>query len=87
VPERQRAAPEREEGLLVVGVTSGSPAANAGVLVGDIIIALDGHLVASPEDLFDLLQGDRVGRSVPIRILRGGQTIDVPIVVGEWPPQ
>jgi S1-C subfamily serine protease len=87
VPERQRAAPEREEGLLVVGVTSGSPAANAGVLVGDIIIALDGHLVASPEDLFDLLQGDRVGRSVPIRILRGGQTIDVTIVVGERPPQ
>jgi S1-C subfamily serine protease len=87
LPESQRVAPEHGEALLVVGVTSGSPAATAGILVGDIVVALDNHPVESPEDLFDLLHGDRVGRSVPLRILRGGQTIDVPIVVGERPPQ
>ncbi len=87
LPENQRAVPDREGALLVVGVTSGSPAASAGILVGDIVIALDGHPVESPEDLFDLLHGDRVGRSVPLRILRGGQTLDVAIVVGERPPQ
>src|SRR5438034_6201099 len=52
------------EALLVVSVTSGSPAAEAGVLIGDIILEFDGHPVASPEDLLDLLIGDRVGRSV-----------------------
>jgi S1-C subfamily serine protease len=87
LPEGQRAAPDREGALLVVGVTSGSPAASAGILVGDIIVALDGHSVESPEHLFDLLHGDRIGRSVPLRILRGGKTIDVTLVVGERPPQ
>ena len=52
----------REEALLVVGVTAGSPAAAAGVLVGDVILELDGHAIGSPEDLLDLLLGDRVGR-------------------------
>ena len=41
-----------------------SPAARAGVLVGDIIVAFDGQPIESPEDLLDLLAGDRVGRAV-----------------------
>ena len=44
----------REEALLVVGVTGGSPAAAAGVLVGDVLLEFDGHAVASPEELLDL---------------------------------
>ena len=75
----------RDEALLVVGVTSGSPAATAGVLVGDIIVEFDGHPVESPEDLLDLLLGDRVGRSVPVRLLRGGSPIDRTIAVAERP--
>jgi serine protease DegQ len=71
----------REEALLVIGVTAGSPAAKAGILVGDVIVDFDGHAVESPEDLLDLLLGDRVGRAVPVRLLRGGspvaQTVDV----------
>jgi S1-C subfamily serine protease len=75
----------RDEALLVVGVTSGSPAANAGILIGDLIADFDGHPVQSPEDLLDLLIGDRVGRSVPVRVLRGGSPLDVAIAVGERP--
>ena len=65
--------------LLVVGVTSGSPAAAAGVLVGDILVEFDGHPVESPEDLLDLLLGDRVGRSVPLRVLRGGKAMELAV--------
>jgi serine protease DegQ len=75
----------REDALLIVGVTSGSPAAAAGLMVGDIIMLFDGHPVESPEDLLDLLLGDRVGRSVPLRILRGGAAIDVAVTVTERP--
>ncbi len=85
--ESQRQAHGREQGLLVVAVTSGSPAAAAGVLVGDIVLDFDGHAVDSPEELLDLLLGDRVGRSVVMRVLRGGAISDVPIVVGERPSQ
>src|SRR5439155_21375543 len=51
LPENQRGADGREQALLVVGVTSGSPAATAGVLVGDMLLEFDGHPVESPEDL------------------------------------
>jgi serine protease DegQ len=75
----------REDALLIVGVTSGSPAAAAGLMVGDIIMLFDGHPVESPEDLLDLLLGDRVGRSVPLRILRGGAALDVAVTITERP--
>jgi S1-C subfamily serine protease len=81
----QRPGPDRDAALLVMAVTGGSPAARAGVLVGDVIADFDGHPVNAPEDLLDLLLGDRVGRGVPLRIIRGGQPIDVTVEVGERP--
>ena len=83
--EHQQKTHGRDDGLLVVGVTSGSPAAAAGVLVGDIVIDFDGRPVHSPEDLLDLLLGDRVGRSVTLRVLRGGGPVDLAVTVGERP--
>jgi S1-C subfamily serine protease len=85
LPENQRGGDGREQGLLVVGVTSGSPAAAAGVLVGDVLLEFDGHPVESPEDLLDLLVGDRVGRQVTIRARRGGAVVDLTVAVGERP--
>jgi S1-C subfamily serine protease len=84
LPESQRSG-DRTQALLVVAVTDGGPAAQAGVFVGDLISALDGHAVGSPQDLFDLLLGDRVGRAVPVKILRGGTEIELPVTVGERP--
>src|SRR6266540_7202334 len=85
LPEKQRGGDGREQGLLVVGVTDGSPAAAGGALVGDVLIDFDGHRVESPEDLLDLLVGDRVGRQVTLRVLRGGVASDLTLTVGERP--
>jgi S1-C subfamily serine protease len=81
----QRTSVGRDEALLVVGVTSDSAAARAGVLVGDIVVAFDGHPIESPEDLLDLLLGDRVGRQVALQVLRGDRTTDLMVTVGERP--
>ncbi len=85
LPDRQRSESGYEDGLLVIGVTAGSPAAAAGILVGDLVVEFDGHAVHSPEDLLDLLVGDRVNRSVRVKVLRGGSTIDADVTVGERP--
>ena len=85
LPEQQRGALNREDGLLVVAVTSGSPAAAAGLLVGDIVLEFDGRAVHSPEDLLDLLLGDRVGRAVSLRVVRGPAALDLAVTVGERP--
>jgi len=85
LPENQRDADGREHALLVVGVTTGSPAAVAGVLAGDVLLDFDGHAVDSPEDLLDLLAGDRVGRQVTLRVRRGAAVTPVTVTVGERP--
>ena len=60
LPARQRAE-GREGGLLVTGLADRTPAEQAGLLVGDVIVAFDGVAVHEPDDLLTLLRGDRVG--------------------------
>jgi S1-C subfamily serine protease len=81
----QKDAIGRDEALVVVGVPLGSPAASAGLLVGDVLFELDGHAVGSPEHLLDLLAGYRVGREAALRVLRGGTAMDVRVTIGERP--
>ena len=83
--DRQRDAQGKSSGLLVVGVSNDSPADTGGILVGDVIIEFDGHPVESPLDLLDLLQGDRIGRASPIKVLRGGAVTDLAVTVGRRP--
>ena len=69
----------------MIGVTDGSPAAAGGVLVGDLLIDLDGHAVTSTDDLLDLLSSIAVGRPVTVRMLRGAAPVDLTIAIGERP--
>ncbi|MBK5931681.1 S1C family serine protease [Halochromatium salexigens] len=81
------------EGVLVLGVGSGSPAENAGlietrvsptgeVLPGDIIQRVDGHPVSEMEELIQVLEQYQVGDRVTLAILREGRRVDVPIDLG-----
>jgi serine protease Do len=82
LPEGQRAE-GREEAVLVIAVNRDGPAAKAGVLVGDVILALDGQPVTSPDDLVDLLTGDRVGKAATLGLLRGGTATSLAVTIGE----
>jgi serine protease Do len=75
----------RERALLVLAVTPGSPAEAAGLIVGDVLLEFDGHPTESPDDLLDLLTGDRLGRTVVARTLRGGAPREAQIGVVERP--
>jgi S1-C subfamily serine protease len=85
LPDPHRHASGRDTGLLVVNVANDSPAAQAGVIIGDIVLALENHPIESPEDLLDLLMGDRVGRPVTLRLLRGGAVASIGATIGERP--
>jgi S1-C subfamily serine protease len=74
-----------DHGLVVVNVEPGGPAERGGVLLGDILIALDGSPVSDPRDVLAALTPDRVGHSIKARVLRGGQPTEVSITVGERP--
>lgn len=76
---------EQVSGLLIVGIEAGGPAANspAGLMVGDILVAVNGRVVANHDDLLGALTGDLVGRTVDVEVLRGGQRKMVNVMVGE----
>ena len=69
--------------LLVVMVEAGSPAANAGLLVGDSIVAIDGARLRSADDLQAALDAVDVGSRVSINIVRGGESVEVQVEIGE----
>lgn len=70
-------------GLLVLRVEPNAAAERGGVIVGDILIALGGEPVRDVDDLQRLLGADVVGRSVPMRVLRGGEPRELSVQIGE----
>jgi S1-C subfamily serine protease len=76
----------QEVAVIVVEVQAGSPAA-AGLLIGDVILSLDGTPIADPVDLRRVLRPERIGQRVTARVIRGGQAREVELTVGERPPR
>lgn len=72
-------------GLVVVNVEPGGPAEQGGVLLGDILVTLDGAPVSDPRDVLAALTPERVGQAIPVRVLRGGQPTELAITVGQRP--
>ena len=69
-------------GLLVSSVEEGSPADRAGVLLGDALLALGGEPVRHAGDLLPLLEEDRIGQPVSVRLLRAGEVRELSVTVG-----
>ena len=63
--------------LRVRGLEPGGPAALAGIAAGDIIVSVDGSPVTGVDDLIRLLDGDRIGKEVELRIVRSTATSTV----------
>jgi S1-C subfamily serine protease len=76
----------RRQAVEVVEVVEGSPAARAGIRQEDLVLDLDGQPVGSGGDLQRLMTGDLIGRSVPVRVLRAGNVLDLRITPAELDP-
>jgi S1-C subfamily serine protease len=73
LPPRVAREVEREVGVEVVEVVSGSPADHAGLRPEDLILDVNGEPMRSARDLQRLMAGEMIGRSVSIRVFRDGQ--------------
>jgi len=73
-------------GVLVVMVESESPADRAGLLVGDIIVAAGGTNVVEPQDIAELLGTERVGATLELSVVRGGERRALEVTIGERAP-
>ncbi len=77
--------PDHQKGLIVLSPEPGGPAANAGVLIGDILVKLGGKPVQDTDDIQLGLEGHAVGQKVEVEVLRGGEARPVGVVIGERP--
>ena len=76
---------DQEIGLLVIRVETDSPAEHAGILVGDILLALNDHKLEDANDLLKGLAGVGVGDTLSASLIRGGKLETIKVTVGERP--
>ena len=72
-----------DSGLIVVTVEPDGPGSKAGVLFGDVIVALEGTAVSNIRDLQAFLEPEFVGKTIPVSIIRGGKPIEINVTIGE----
>ena len=85
VPEALSSEAGQRLGLMIIGVTRDGPAAQAGMLMGDILIGVDGAGVGSPSQLAERLGPEAVGRQVQLRLIRAGKVEALAAMVGARP--
>jgi S1-C subfamily serine protease len=70
----------RRQGVRVAQVVADSPAGQAGLFTGDIVVSLGGRPVATPSDLQRAMTEDAIGRPVEMTVWRRGALVDVIVV-------
>jgi len=83
-------------GVLILGTQRGGPAANAGlqglsqtedgIVLGDIIVSIDGEKVSNNNDMLRALDKHKLGDAVKVEVVRHGRRTVVPVELTELPP-
>jgi S1-C subfamily serine protease len=72
-------------GLIVLNVEPQSPANQAGLLIGDLLVKLNDTALNSMEDIQAALEPESVGKTMKLSVVRGGAPLELSIVIGERP--
>lgn len=83
LPERFGQQLGQRRGLIVVGIEPGSPAEQGGLLVGDMITAIDDAPVRRLDEVAARLGIGSIGGRMALRLIRAGQLTDLSLTVGE----
>ncbi|OOF37549.1 outer membrane-stress sensor serine endopeptidase DegS [Rodentibacter heidelbergensis] len=74
-----------EQGILITGVSANSPAAKAGIQVGDVILKLNNQESISAREVMQIISNTKPKTQVMVTIMRLGRVFDVPVIVEELP--
>ena len=70
---------------MLVAVEPGAPAAQGGLLLGDVLVALGARPTSDVDDVLSALGGDTVGQALEARVLRAGELRTLTVTVGDAP--
>ncbi len=73
----------QEVALVVLSIDEGGPAHTGGMLIGDLIVAVNGQPVSSVDDLAANLPGELIGSRIPLTVVRGAASQEIAVIVGE----
>lgn len=73
---------EEAEGALVAGVTESSPAEDAGIEAGDVILEFDGRPVPTMRELPRMVANSPIGEAVDVEVFRKGEIVDLQVTLG-----
>ena len=76
---------ETDKGMVILGVYRGGPAHGAGLRTRDVILAVAGQTVESPDDMQTAIFKHKIGDTITFTIQRGGRQMDVDVVAGTVP--
>jgi serine protease Do len=82
---RSRLGIDQTAGLMLLGLEPGAPAERGGLFAGDIVLAIGGRTVEDGEALQMALGPDAIGRSTPIKLIRGGALREIAVVPAPRP--
>jgi S1-C subfamily serine protease len=82
---RRLAPGDGARGLIVVSVETDGPAARAGLMLGDVLVSLEGRPLQDPGDVQDVLATRRAGIAVTASLIRAGEPLQAAITLGERP--
>jgi S1-C subfamily serine protease len=82
---RARLGIDQTAGLMLLGLEPGAPAERGGLFAGDIVLAIGGRTVEDGEALQMALGPDAVGRSTPIKLIRGGDLREIAVLPAPRP--
>ena len=74
-----------EEGILITGVSPNSPAAKAGIQVGDVILKLNNQEGISAREMMQIIANTKPNVTVPVTVLRLGKLLTLPVTIEEFP--
>jgi S1-C subfamily serine protease len=83
VPDALRETADQSSGLMVMSVVEGGPAAQAGIVAGDIILSVDGTSAHRFRKIARHFGADSIGRKADLRLIRGGAVISVQTTIAE----
>jgi S1-C subfamily serine protease len=67
------------KGVLVMRVVPNTPAEEAGIRKGDVIVQIDGEAVTEPEQLQNLVENSKIGQILQLKVRRGALVKEVPV--------